>query len=55
MTKVVLIDGPYSGAKVDLNLQPRRIRVGRAVYERLDDPETDESLDGYLYLEEDER
>lgn len=49
MTSVALIGGPFKGCRVDLSHTPPRIDVGEHRYERIDDPDTGESLGGYVY------
>lgn len=45
---VVLIGGPYDGQRVSLTSTPMRIDAGWFRYERINDPDTGESLGGYI-------
>jgi len=47
MTTVTLLGGPFAG-KVDLRKEPRRIEIAGVIYERIDDPDTGESLGAYV-------
>jgi len=48
-TLVVLIDGPYNDMQAHLKRQPPVIQVGKYLYDRIDDPDTGESLDAYAF------
>jgi hypothetical protein len=47
--EVVLLGGPFHGAHADVAHQPPYVRVGTALYARIDDPETGESLNAYVF------
>lgn len=49
--RVSLINGPYAGATPLLSKQPPRIQIGGVEYNRIDDPDTGESLGAYAYIE----
>lgn len=46
---VSLLNGPYAGVQISLARQPLRISVGSASYTRIDDPDTGEPLDAYVW------
>lgn len=48
--EVELIGGPYGGARPTLTSQPPTIQVGEAMYARIDDPDTGESLNSYAFV-----
>jgi hypothetical protein len=47
-----LLGGPFSGLQCTLTRTPKRIEVAGVLYERIDDPDTGEFLDGYAATEE---
>lgn len=47
--RVALIGGPFGGHRAALTRTPQRIDVGGHRYERINDPDTGESLGGYMH------
>ena len=48
--RVVFVNGPYAGLHAELTRSPKFVEVEADLYERIDDPDTHESLGGYALL-----
>jgi|GEM_PF-5855453 len=47
---VAFLGGPFDGQRAALTGTPPRVQIGSVLYERIDDPDTGESLGGYVVV-----